>query len=181
MADTLYDIPLRRIDGNHATLSDYRGQVLLIVNVASKCGLTPQYSGLEALYRNKHAQGFEILGFPANNFMGQEPGTEAEIADFCSLTYDVTFPMFAKISVAGAVKHPLYDLLTREKPQATGDGPMRENLKKAGIPLTPPGEILWNFEKFLVSRDGHVVDRFAPDVTADDPRVVAAIDHELVR
>jgi len=179
MADSLYDIPLRRIDGSHATLSDYRGQVLLIVNVASKCGLTPQYAGLEALYRDKHAKGFEVLGFPANNFMGQEPGTEAEIADFCSLTYDVTFPMFAKISVAGAVKHPLYDLLTHGKPDATGDGPMRDNLKKAGIPLTPPGEILWNFEKFLISRDGHIVERFAPDVTADDPRVVAAIDREL--
>lgn len=181
MTDTLYDIPLRRIDGSHATLADYRGRVLLIVNVASKCGLTPQYTGLEALYRQKHPQGLEVLGFPANNFMSQEPGTEAEIADFCSLTYDVTFPMFAKISVAGAVKHPLYDLLTHEKPEATGSGPMRDNLVKAGIPLTPPGEILWNFEKFLVGRDGRIVERFAPDVTADDPRVVDAIDRELAK
>ena len=179
MADTLYNIPLRTIDNQHTTLAPYKGKVLLIVNVASKCGLTPQYEGLEALYRQKHDDGLEILGFPANNFLGQEPGTEAEIADFCSLTYDVTFPMFSKISVVGTVKHPLYDILTEAQPEAVSAGPMRERLVKFGIPVSPPGEVLWNFEKFLVSRDGEVVERFAPDVEAGDPRLIASIEREL--
>jgi glutathione peroxidase len=177
----LYSIPLKRIDGTPATLGDYRGKVLLAVNVASKCGLTPQYESLEALYRQKSADGLEILGFPANNFLGQEPGTDAEIADFCATSYDVTFPMFAKISVVGADKHPLYDVFTDAKPEAVSAGPMRERLEKFGIPVSPEGEVLWNFEKFLISKDGQVVERFAPDVTADDPRLVAAIERELAK
>lgn len=181
MTETLYDIPLRRIDGQPATLRDYRGKVLLAVNVASKCGLTPQYEGLEALYRAKAGAGLEILGFPANNFLAQEPGSEAEIADFCSTTYDVTFPMFGKISVVGADKHPLYDIFTQAQPDAVSAGPMRERLEKFGIPVSPPGEVLWNFEKFLVARNGEVVQRFAPDVTADDPRLVAAVERELAK
>ena len=112
MTDTLYDIPLRRIDGQATTLGDFRGKVLLAVNVASKCGLTPQYEGLEALYRDKAPSGLEVLGFPANNFLAQEPGDDEAIADFCSTTFDVTFPMFSKISVAGAAKYPLYDVLS---------------------------------------------------------------------
>ncbi len=176
---SLYDIPLKTLTGATASLGDYRGRVLLVVNVASKCGLTPQYEGLEALYREKQAKGLEILGFPANNFLGQEPGSDSEIADFCATTYDVTFPMFSKISVVGADKHPLYEVLTSAQPQAVSTGPMRERLEKLGIPVSPPGEVLWNFEKFLVSRDGRVVERFAPDVEAEDLRLVAAIEREL--
>lgn len=172
-------IPVKRIDGAEDSLSAHAGKVLLVVNVASKCGLTPQYEGLEALYRAKADQGLEVLGFPANNFMGQEPGTEAEIADFCAVTYDVTFPMFAKISVKGEDIHPLYQALTEAEPLATGDGPMRERLAGHGVPPGAPGEVVWNFEKFLIGRDGRVVGRFAPDVTADDPRVIAAVDQAL--
>jgi glutathione peroxidase len=176
---SLYEIPLQRIDGAPASLADYRGKVLLVVNVASKCGLTPQYEGLERLYQGKQAQGLEVLGFPANNFSGQEPGTNAEISQFCSLTYDVHFPLFAKISVLGADRHPLYAQLTAEQPAAIGAGPFRERLKQHGVPVGDPAEVLWNFEKFLVDRQGQVVARFAPDVTADDPRLTAAIDAEL--
>lgn len=137
MSQTLYDIPVTRIDGQPTTLADYRGKVLLVVNVASKCGLTPQYEGLEALYRDKRAQGLEVLAFPANDFNGQEPGSEAEIAQFCQLTYDVTFPMFAKIAVAGDQAHPLYGALTSTHPHTTGEGPMREKLAGYGIAPTP--------------------------------------------
>jgi glutathione peroxidase len=179
MSETVYDIPVTRIDGQSTTLGAFRGKVLLIVNVASKCGLTPQYEGLEAVYRDKAGKGFEVLGFPANNFKNQEPGTEAEIAEFCSTTYHVDFPLFSKISVAGSDKHPLYGVLTHAQPKAVGDGPMRERLSGYGIQPNPPGEVVWNFEKFLVSRDGRVVERFAPDVVATDPRLLAAIDREL--
>lgn len=175
------DIPLTRNDGVAQTLADYRGDVVLIVNVASKCGLTPQYEGLEALYRDKSAQGFAVLGFPANDFLAQEPGTDAEIADFCRSTYDVTFPLFAKAPVSGPVKQPLYAALTAAIPDATGEGPMRENLKGYGIAVNPVPEVQWNFEKFLIGRDGRVAGRFAPDVAADDPRLVAAIEAELAR
>lgn len=176
---SLTDLPLSRLDGAADTLGAHAGKVLLIVNVASKCGLTPQYEGLEALYRERKESGFEVLGFPANNFNGQEPGTEAEIAAFCTSTYDVSFPMFAKVSARGADIHPLYEELVRARPDAVGDGPMREKLQGYGIATSPPGDILWNFEKFLVGRDGAVIERFAPDVTADDPRLVEAIDAAL--
>ena len=179
MTNALQNILLTTIDGTVATLGDYAGKVLLLVNVASKCGLTPQYEGLEKLYREKKDAGLEVLGFPANNFNGQEPGSEDEIRQFCSLTYDVTFPMFAKISVAGADVHPLYQQLVAAQPVATGEGPMREKLVGFGIEPNPAPGILWNFEKFLVGRDGRVVARFAPDVTADDPRLRAAIDAAL--
>jgi len=178
---TLQQIPLSRIDGASSNLGEFRGKVLLVVNVASKCGLTPQYEGLESLYKDKRAQGLEVLGFPANNFGGQEPGTEAEIQDFCSLTYQVDFPLFSKISVVGADQHPLYAELTARQPKAIGDGPFRERLKGYGITSTDPVAVLWNFEKFLVGRDGEVVARFAPDVTADDPRLLAAIDEALAK
>jgi glutathione peroxidase len=178
MGQAIYDIPLKTIDGAPAKLGDYAGKVLLVVNVASKCGLTPQYDGLEKLYTAKKDDGLVVLGFPANNFKGQEPGTEAEIADFCSLTYGVDFPMFSKIDVVGPEKHPLYKELTAARPEATGEGPMRERLKGYGVNAEAP-EVLWNFEKFLIGKDGQVVDRFAPDVPADDPRVTAAIDKAL--
>ena len=177
----IYDIPLKRIDGTPTTLEAFKGKVLLAVNVASKCGLTPQYESLEALYREKSGEGLEILGFPANNFLAQEPGTEEEIVNFCSTNYDVTFPMFSKISVVGADKHPLYDIFTTAQPEAVSAGPMRERLEKFGIPVSPKGEVLWNFEKFLVGKTGDVVERFAPDVTADDPRLVTAIARELAK
>ncbi len=178
---TIADIPLKRIDGSEDTLAAHQGKVLLVVNVASKCGLTPQYTGLEALYQDKRAQGLEVLGFPANNFMGQEPGTDDEISSFCSLNYDVKFPLYSKISVLGADQHPLYAALTAAQPAATGDGPFREKLTGYGVNPERKEDVLWNFEKFLVGRNGEVVGRFAPDVTADDPRLVAAIEAELAK
>ncbi|WP_416425364.1 glutathione peroxidase [Pseudomonas sp. App30] len=172
-------IPVTAIDGQPQTLKAYAGKVLLVVNVASKCGLTPQYEGLEKLYEAHRAQGLEVLGFPANNFKAQEPGTDEEIKAFCSLTYDVQFPLFSKISVAGDDKHPLYQALTQAIPAATGEGPWRERLTGKGIPVNPVPEVQWNFEKFLVSRTGEVVGRFAPDVAADDPRLLQAIEAQL--
>ena len=177
----IFDLPLKTIEGQAATLARYRGKVLLIVNVASKCGLTPQYSQLESLYQEKHDLGFEVLGFPANNFMGQEPGTDAEIANFCSTSYDVHFPLFGKISVKESDQHPLFNLLTHARPDAVGEGPMRERLAGYGIKDGAAGDVLWNFEKFLIARDGSVVERFAPDVTADDARLTSAIDRELAK
>ncbi|MDR8763321.1 glutathione peroxidase [Burkholderia multivorans] len=179
MSQTIYDIPLKSIDGAALTLEQFKGKVLLVVNVASKCGLTPQYEGLEKLYEDKRAEGLEVLGFPANNFKGQEPGSDAEILAFCNTTYDVKFPLFSKISVVGTDQHPLYRTLTAAQPDATGDGPFRERLKGYGVEPNPVPEVLWNFEKFLVNREGHVVGRFAPDVTADDERLLEAIEAEL--
>jgi glutathione peroxidase len=178
---SLYEIPLQKIDGTASNLGAYRGKVLLVVNVASKCGLTPQYSGLEGLYQSRHAGGLEVLGFPANNFAGQEPGDNAQISNFCSVNYDVHFPLFAKISVLGQDQHPLYAHLTEAQPEAIGDGPFRERLKGYGINPQSPTDVLWNFEKFLLNRKGEVVARFSPDITADDPRLVSAVDAELGR
>ena len=179
MATAIQDIPLTTLDGTPASLGDHAGKVLLVVNVASKCGLTPQYEGLEKLYREKKDAGLEVLGFPANNFNGQEPGSEDEIRQFCSLTYDVTFPMFAKISVAGADVHPLYQALIAAQPAASGEGPMREKLVGFNIEPNPQPGVLWNFEKFLIGRDGQVIGRFAPDISADDAGLRAAIDAAL--
>ena len=181
MASPLYQIPVKQIDGSNTNLAPYQGKVLLVVNVASKCGLTPQYTGLEKLYQDKRAKGLEVLGFPANNFMGQEPGTDDEIKDFCSTNYDVHFPLFSKISVVGSDQHPLYGHLVAAQPEVTGEGGMRERLKGYGITPTEKPNVVWNFEKFLVSRDGKVVGRFAPDITPDDPRLAAAIDAELAK
>lgn len=179
MSQSIQDIPLTTIDGAASSLADYRGRVLLVVNTASKCGLTPQYEGLEKLYREKKGAGLEVLGFPANNFNGQEPGSEEEIKSFCALNFDVSFPMFAKISVAGADIHPLYQALTAAQPAAIGEGPMRERLEGFGIATNPAPAVLWNFEKFLVGKDGAVLARFAPDVAADDARLREAIDTAL--
>ncbi len=172
MATSIYDIPLTRIDGKPATLGEFKGDVLLIVNVASKCGLTPQYDGLEALYKERHGEGLDVLGFPCNQFGGQEPGTEGEIAEFCRLTYGVEFPMFSKIDVKGPGQHPLYRLLTEAQPKRTLS-PRIEN------PRPAEGDIRWNFEKFLVGRDGKVIGRFDPNVTPDDPVLTGAIDAAL--
>ncbi len=176
---SIQDISLTTIQGQPSSLADYAGKVLLVVNVASKCGLTPQYEGLQALYAEKQPQGLEILAFPANNFLGQEPGSEADIQQFCQLNYDVGFPMFAKISVAGDDVHPLYQQLVAAQPQAIGEGPLRERLASKDIPLQPAPGILWNFEKFLIGRDGQVIARFAPDVAADDARLREAVEAAL--
>ena len=182
MTTAIQDIPVQDIRGAPSSLADYRGKVLLVVNVASKCGLTPQYEGLEKLYRDKHARGLEVLGFPANDFAGQEPGSEAEIADFCRTTYDITFPMFAKIAVTGANTHPLYRELIKAQPSPQGDADgFREKLVGYGIEPNPAPGVLWNFEKFLVARDGRVVARFAPSVGPDDPALIGSIDAELAR
>ena len=168
------------IDGVETTLGALDAEVLLVVNVASKCGLTPQYEGLEAVHRKYADQGFAVCGFPANDFAGQEPGTEAEIAEFCSVTYDVTFPMFAKVVVTGEDRHPLYSELIAQQPEAAGDPESyRERLRGFGLTPTEAPEVLWNFEKFLIGRDGSVVARFAPKVTPDDPMVISAIEAAL--
>lgn len=180
MDATLFSIPLARIDGRPATLADYRGKVLLVVNVASKCGLTPQYEGLQSLYAQRRAQGLEILGFPANNFGGQEPGTEAEISEFCSLRYGVEFPLFQKISVVGPDRHPLYDALVAAHPRATGFETMRARLGQHGITPASTTDVLWNFEKFVINRDGEVIARFSPDIGAEDPRLLCVLDGALV-
>jgi glutathione peroxidase len=178
----IQDIPLATIDGDDASLADHAGQVLLIVNVASQCGLTPQYEQLQALFEQRRGDGLTVLGFPANNFGAQEPGTNEEIAEFCATTYAVEFPMFSKISVVGDDQHPLYRELTTAVPRAEGDpDAFRERLRGYGLTPTEEPDILWNFEKFLVARDGAVVRRFAPAMRPDDPVVVEAIAEELSR
>jgi glutathione peroxidase len=159
---TLYDFEHKTIEGRAQSLAEYRGQVTLVVNVASKCGLTPQYSGLEELYRGYKDRGFAVLGFPCNQFGGQEPGTEEEIQTFCSTSYDVSFPMFAKLDVNGPARHPLYTWLTGEgtKPDGAGD-------------------IVWNFAKFLIGRDGKIIARFSPSTTPTSVGVVEAVEQAL--
>lgn len=183
---TLSNLPLTSLDNTQTSLDAYKGKVLLIVNVASKCGLTPQYTALEQLYKRFEPQGFAVLGFPANDFAGQEPGDNAEIARFCSIEYPVSFPLFSKTSVVGPDKHPLYKELIAAAPEQTvNNGPgWRDHLtsfaEKHGVPgPNALPELLWNFEKFLVGRDGTVLTRFAPDVTPDDPRLVQAIEDAL--
>jgi len=156
-----YNFTLNSIDGKPAPLADYKGKVVLVVNVASQCGYTPQYSALESIYEKYKDQGFVILGFPANNFGAQEPGTNEEIKTFCTRKYSVTFPIYAKVSVKGDDRTPLYGYLTTQANPAVA------------------GEIKWNFTKFLVDRNGNVVKRFEPDVTPDSPEVIAAIEKAL--
>jgi len=179
MPDAIYDIPVKTIDGAPASLRDYAGKVLLVVNVASKCGLTPQYDGLEKLYRDKKDEGLVVLGFPANNFRGQEPGTNEEIASFCSTSYGVDFPMFEKIDVVGPEQHPLYAALTAAQPQAARTETMRSRLEGFGIKTGGASEVLWNFEKFVVGRDGAVIARFSPDVAPDDAELGGVLDKAL--
>ena len=176
----LQDIPVTAIDGSSTTLGAHAGSVLLVVNVASKCGLTPQYEALEALHQRHRDEGLVVVGFPANDFAGQEPGTDEEIAEFCDVNYSVTFPLFSKISVVGDDQHPLYAELTAQRPDAEGDkAGFRETLRGHGLSPTDDPDVLWNFEKFLVSRDGEVVARFAPAVAPDDPALTAAIEGAL--
>lgn len=156
----LQDISFKTMEGREASLKDYAGKVVLIVNVASKCGLTKQYAALEALYRKYQPQGLVILGFPCNDFAGQEPGTNEEIQKFCQEKYDVTFPLFDKISVKGENQAPLYAALT-------------------GPGAKFPGEVKWNFGKFLIGRNGEVLARFEPRTTPDDPAVISAIEAAL--
>jgi glutathione peroxidase len=179
MPAPLRDIPLMRIDGTSSSLAEFDGKVLLIVNVASKCGLTKQYDGLEALYRRYKDQGFAVLGFPANDFHGQEPGSNAEIAEFCAATFGVDFPMFGKVQVTGPDKHPLYrELIAAHPHTAFKDGsPFLQRMKDAGT--SDSDEIHWNFEKFLLDRSGTIVARFAPDTVPEDEVVTSAIDAAL--
>jgi glutathione peroxidase len=181
MTTSLEQIPVQTIDGRPSSLGAYTGKLRLVVNVASKCGLTPQYEGLEALYRKYHARGFEILGFPANEFGAQEPGTNVEIQDFCSTNYQVTFPLFSKIVVKGEGQHPLYAALTAARPDARKlpGSDFRGKLIGYGVDPGAPHEILWNFEKFLVNADGEVVERFSPEVTPDAEILVGAIEKQL--
>ena len=159
---TVFDIPVKTLDGQDSSLGSLAGKTLLVVNVASKCGLTPQYTALEKLHEQFAAQGFAVVGFPCNQFGGQEPGTAEAIAEFCSATYGVTFPMFEKIEVNGSARHPIYTALT-DVPDANGEA----------------GDIQWNFEKFLVRPDGTVAARFRPQTTPDDPEVIAIIEDNL--
>jgi len=181
--DSIYEIPVQKINGDAASLTEFKGKVLLIVNVASKCGLTPQYEGLEDLYEQYRGQGLVVAGFPANDFKSQEPGTNDEIQSFCTMNYGVKFPMFSKITVVGANKHPLYSALIASQPKAisVSEVPFREKLKGYGIDTNADPEILWNFEKFLVGRDGTVVKRFAPDTAPDAPELIAAVQTELAK
>lgn len=175
-------IELTRIDGAVDTLAEHKGKVLLVVNVASKCGLTPQYEGLEKLYKSYQDQGFEVLGFPANDFGAQEPGTHEEIVEFCQLNYGVSFPLYAKAPVTGPEKQPLYAALTAAVPTKQGDvDGMKERFKGYGMTPNDDPEVLWNFEKFLIGKDGSVVGRFAPAMAPEDPTLVAAIEAELAK
>lgn len=184
MSEKLQEIPLRRIDGSETRLSDFKGDVLLVVNVASQCGLTPQYSGLQSLYERYRDQGFSVLGFPANEFGAQEPGSNDEIAQFCETSYAVTFPMFEKIVVKGEGRHALYDELVSAQPaarQRPGTQLEERLISKGYFSSREPDEILWNFEKFVVGRNGEVAARFAPDVVPDDPALVETIEAELAK
>jgi glutathione peroxidase len=181
MSAALYEIPVRRIDGSAASLADHKGNVLLVVNVASQCGLTPQYAELEQIYESYRDRGFAVLGFPANEFAGQEPGSNAEIEQFCQTKYSVKFPMFEKIVVKGEKQHPLYRELIAECPSAQQkpNGTLRQTLDQHGLGPKNDTDIMWNFEKFLVNRNGQVVARFAPDITPKDSAITSAIEAEL--
>lgn len=176
------NIPLRLIDGTPTTLEAFKGKALLLVNVASKCGLTPQYEGLEKLYEAYLEKGLVVLGFPANNFGAQEPGTPAEIQEFCRMNYSIKFPLFEKISVKGSDQHPLYKKLVETKPKAlSANGDVfEEKLKGYGITRENPSDILWNFEKFLINQKGEVVERFSPDTEPTNAVLVKAIEGLLL-
>ena len=181
MTASIEGIPVRTLAGEETSLAQFKGKVVLIVNVASKCGLTPQYEGLEMLYKNYRDKGFVIAGFPSNNFAGQEPGTSEEIQTFCTTNFGVDFPMFEKINIVGKDKHPLYAALIAAQPKAIsiGEIPFADDLRKYGINPNPEPEVLWNFEKFLVDRSGEVVARFSPDTTPFNPRLTEAIEAAL--
>lgn len=177
MTTSLYDIPLTRLNGEPTTLAEHRGQVLLIVNVASKCGLTPQYAGLEALFESHRARGLQVLGFPCNDFAAQEPGSEAEIQSFCDTQYAVQFPLYQKVRINSEPRHPLFAALIAAQPvaQPSGSDQLIKTLGQHGLLPKNETDVTWNFEKFLVGRDGRVIGRFAPDVAPDDAALQAAI------
>ncbi|OKB65800.1 glutathione peroxidase [Serratia marcescens] len=181
MSKPIYNLPLQTIEDQATTLGAHRGKVLLVVNVASECGLTKQYEGLEALYEAYRAQGLDVLGFPSNEFLGQEPGSNEEILAFCRGTFGVQFPMFAKIEVNGEHRHPLYQALIAAQPNAVAPEGSEFLARMTGKGRGPKhaGDILWNFEKFLIARDGTVIQRFSPDTTPEDPALVAAVKQAL--
>lgn len=181
MSESIFEIPVRRIDGTETTLGAFRGKVVLVVNVASACGLTPQYADLERLYEEKQAEGLVVAGFPANEFGAQEPGSNHEIAEFCSSKFGVRFPMFEKIVVKGQGVHPLFRRLIEAQPRAQEKpgSDFRAKLAAYGIKQENAADVLWNFEKFLISRSGKVVGRFAPDTTPGDPLLRDAVQREL--
>jgi glutathione peroxidase len=160
--NSLYDIPLKTIDGQAATLAPYKGHVLLLVNVASKCGYTPQYAALEALHEKYKDKGLRVLGFPCNDFGGQEPGSNEQIVQFCTSKFNVTFPLYDKLHTKGPEQHPLYQLLTG--------------------PTSPfPGDVKWNFEKFIIAKDGSIAARFRSAIKPDAPELIAAVEKELAK
>jgi len=181
MTTALYDVPVNRADGTSTTLTDYKGSVLLIVNVASECGLTPQYSALEAVYEKYRERGLVVVGFPCNDFGGQEPGTAEEIKTFCTGKFGVQFPVLEKVTVKHDQRHPLYKALIDAQPKATAKAgsDFQAELEGYGFKTERDSDILWNFEKFLVGRDGKVVARFSPDTPPDDAIIVDAIEKEL--
>jgi glutathione peroxidase len=181
MSQNLYDIPLRTIQGQPTTLGAFKGKALLVVNVASECGLTPQYAALERLHESYASKGLAVLGFPANEFGAQEPGTNAEIQDFCQSKFGVKFPMFEKIVVKGPGQHPLYKALTDALPvaQSKNGTAFEDKLRGYGLMRETKQDVLWNFEKFLIRRDGKPVARFNPDMTPDDPTILEAIESAL--
>lgn len=180
---TIFDTKLETLDGEQTSLANWQGDVLLVVNVASKCGLTPQYEQLEALQKNWQEKGFSVLGFPCNAFLGQEPGSAEEIKTFCSTTYGVTFPMFSKIEVNGPDRHPLYQQLVAAQPTASApdNSGFLERMSSKGRAPKEPGDILWNFEKFLIGRDGTVIQRFSPDMEPADTLIDSAIKQALAK
>ncbi|PKH26510.1 glutathione peroxidase [Enterobacterales bacterium CwR94] len=178
---SLFTTEVTTLEGEKTTLATWKGNVLLVVNVASQCGLTPQYAQLEALQSQYAAQGFSVLGFPCNQFLEQEPGSAEEIRTFCSTTYGITFPMFSKIEVNGPQRHPLYQALIAAQPEAqvpAGSGFMQRRIDKGQGPAAK-GDILWNFEKFLIDRQGKIIARFAPDMTPDDAILVKQLEQVL--
>jgi len=177
----VYNFDVKKISGESTSLNAYKGKVMLVVNVASKCGLTPQYEGLETLYKNYREKGLEVLGFPANEFLAQEPGSNSEIQQFCTMNFGVNFPMFEKIVVKGEGQHPLYNYLTTTKPVTTmkEGGSLISRLTEKGLISGKENDIKWNFEKFLVNKKGEVVDRFSPELDPMDPVIVKAVEREL--
>jgi glutathione peroxidase len=183
MGGKIYDIPVKSIDNHDTNLGEYQGKVLLVVNVASECGLTPQYEALQSVYDKYKEEGLVVLGFPANEFGAQEPGSNEQIQQFCQAKFNIKFPLFSKIVVKGEGQHPLYHYLTEVQPQAkeSSDGTLKKTLEQYGLLSGGPKDIMWNFEKFLVDRNGEVVERFAPDIVPDDSVITTAIEAELAK
>ncbi len=181
MSGNVYGFKVSDITGKPVQLEQYKGKVLLIVNTASKCGLTPQYTGLESIYEKYKANGLEVLGFPANEFAGQEPGSNDEINEFCTMNFGIKFPMFSKIVVKGEGQHPLYNYLTQTVPHTVKnpDSNFEKKLNEYGEFRHNPSDVLWNFEKFLIGRDGQIVGRFAPDMNPQDDILTKAIEKAL--